>query len=354
MSPPLVASISLGALQHNLREAQKRAGTAKVLAVVKADAYGHGLVRVARSLAEVADGLGVARLEEALALREEGIRGRILVMSSPMSPEVLWECSEHDLDLLLYSMEGVEMLTNASLRKPLRIWLKLDSGMHRLGLSAEEFQRAEKRLTEHAKIEEIIHMSHFASADEPGSAITEEQQSRFKAVAKKRPWSLANSAALLERPASRGDWVRPGLMLYGVSPFAGGRPLPELRPVMRLEAELLSVREIAAGEQVGYGGKWQAPGPARIGTAAIGYADGYPWGDRPLPALVQGKRVETVGQVSMDMIGLNLSPCPEAVPGDKVLLWGDGLPVEEVAAAAGLIPYTLLTALGGRTEKRYL
>lgn len=352
MNPTLTASISLAALRHNLEVARARAGSARVLAVVKADAYGHGLLPVALALAETADGLGVARLEEALTLREAGIKTRIVLLSSPLSKTVLGACCEHTLDLCLYSMEGVEMLMQTPLQKPLGIWLKLDTGMHRLGLFAEEFQRA-GQLLKGTAAGKIIHMSHFACADDPDSPVTAEQEARFKAIAKGHHWSLANSAALLSRPESCGDWVRPGLMLYGASPFADGRPLPELRPAMRLEATLLSVRELAAGERVGYGGKWQATSPTRIGTAAIGYADGYPWGDRPLPVLVRGERAETAGQVSMDMIGLNLSSCPHAVPGDPVLLWGEGLPIEEVAAAAGVIPYTLFTGLGNRVEKHH-
>ena len=353
MNAPLCAFIDLDALRHNLEVVRRQAPAAKVLAVVKADAYGHGLLPIARTLAGIADGLGVARLEEAVHLREAGVAGPVLVMSSSVSPQVLLCCAEQALDLVIHEEDGARMLARTALPRPLRVWLKLDSGMHRLGMSPAEFQRAEQLLAEHANVEEIVHMSHFACADEPDSPVTAEQQARFKAVAAGRPWSLANSAAVLQHPQSHGDWVRPGLMLYGASPFADCRPLPQLRPVMRLETELLAVREVPAGERVGYGGVWRAAGPARIGTAAAGYADGYPWGERPLPALVRGRRVQSAGRVSMDLLSLDLSTCPEAVRGDRVLLWGDNLPVEEVAAAAKLIPYTLFTALGRRAERRY-
>ena len=355
------ARIDPAALSRNLAAVRARARASRVLAVVKADAYGHGAVRAARALSGAgADGLAVAREEEALALRRAGVEGTILVLGGFRDPESLDRLARERVDAVVHSPEQVAVVRARSAGAPVRLWVEMDTGMHRLGFSPADFPEAWRALAALPGAAKPLHaMSHFASADEPGgAAATSRQIARFDdALAAlggaAPPSSLANSAAVLTAPEAHRDWVRPGLMLYGASPMAGGRGGDHgLRPAMTLTAPLVAVKTIERGARVGYGGTWAAPDPMPLGIAAIGYADGYPrHAPSGAPVLVNGRRAALAGRVSMDLVAIDLRGCPDARAGDRVTLWGEGLPVEEIAEAAGTIPYELLARLGPRVER---
>ncbi|HSD61497.1 MAG TPA: alanine racemase, partial [Burkholderiales bacterium] len=258
----------------------------------------------------------------------------------------------HGLSAVIHCPEQLEML--AAFRPPLDVFLKLDTGMHRLGFQDEGFAAALEQVTGAAAVRSVTLMTHFARADEPGGVA--EQVARFQALTGhlKLPRSLANSAAILCHPETHADWVRPGIMLYGASPFPD-RPAAEfgLLPAMTLSAEVIAVQVLVRGERVGYGGTFEAPGPMRVGIVACGYGDGYPrHADTGTPALVDGQRTRTLGRVSMDMLCVDLGGLPRSGVGSRVTLWGEGLPVDEVAAAAGTIAYELLCAVASRVPVR--
>ena len=356
-----VALIDRAALAHNLAVARATVGSSRVLAVVKADAYGHGALRAARAFAD-ADGLAVARAPEAFALRRAGVDRTILVLGGFTDPATLDSLAQERVDVAVHAREQVEMLRARRDATPVRVWVKVDSGMHRLGFAAAELPEVWRELSRIPALDRPMNvMSHFACADEPGGGdgATSRQVARFDAMLAEiggnvpPPASLANSAAVLTAPASHREWVRPGVMLYGVSPLAGGRADDHgLRPAMTLTAPLVTVKTIESGSKVGYGGTWSAPERMRLGLAAIGYADGYPrHAPSGTPVLVNGRRAALAGRVSMDLVGIDLRGCPDARPGDLATLWGDGLPVEEIAEAAGTIPYELVARLGSRVRK---
>ena len=354
-----VAYVDPAALAHNLGVARGRAAPpSRVLAVVKADAYGHGMARAARAFA-AADGFAVARTEEALALRRAGVpAGTLLVLGGFADPDSLGRLAAEGIDAVVHAPEQVEMLRARRAGPPARVWVKVDTGMSRLGFAPPDVPAVWRTLSALPGVAKPLHvMSHFASADEPGDDASARQIAVFDevlaALAPRPAASLANSAALLGLPRAHREWVRPGVMLYGASPMAGGRASDHgLRPAMTLTAPLIAVKTIERGARVGYGGTWIAPGKMPLGIAAIGYADGYP---RHVPSgtavLVNGRRAALAGRVSMDLIAIDLRGCPDARAGDRVTLWGEGLPVEEVAEAAGAIPYELLARLGPRVER---
>ncbi len=350
------ATVSLAAIRHNLRLLRARARRARILAVVKADAYGHGLVPVARLLAEEAEALAVAHLEEAERLRADGIGAPLVLLHGVMGRGELARAQALELQLVIHRPEQVDLLERHA-RPPLPpLWLKIDTGMHRLGVPPETVPELHRRLTRLNDRPPRL-MSHLACADDPHGHVNQRQIDRFLATVGDLPGerSLANSALLLARPELAMDWVRPGIALYGASPFPDrhGAQLG-LKPAMTLQARLLAVRRLRAGEGVGYGHAWHAPHDLPLGTAAIGYGDGYP---RHLPsgtpARLRGRPVPLVGRVSMDLVTLDLSAVPEAVPGDWITLWGPELPVEDVARAAGTIAYELLTRIAPRVQRRY-
>ena len=353
-----VASIDLGALTHNLRVARDRvARDGRVLAVVKADAYGHGMAAAARAFA-AADGFAVARVEEALRLRRAGVAGTILVLGGFRDAESLDRLAAERIDTVVHAREQIETLRERRPHPPVRVWVKVDTGMHRLGFAPSDLPAVWSVLSGLSGVAAPLHaMSHFARADEPESNATARQIASFdEAIAALEhvpPASLANSAGVLGAPASHREWVRPGLMLYGASPMVGGRAVDDgLRPAMTLTAPLIAVRTIGRGAAVGYGGAWVAPETMPLGLAAIGYADGYPrHAPTGTPVLVNGRRAALAGRVSMDLIAIDLRACPDARAGERVTLWGEGLPVEEIAEAAGTIPYELLARLGPRVER---
>ena len=357
MTRPLRARIDVSALQHNLHQARAAAPRSKIMAVVKANGYGHGLVAVAEALAD-ADGYAVARLEEALELRQAGIRKPVILLEGFMDREELEAADCQHLELALHTLRQLEELEAACLEHPLRVWVKLDTGMHRLGFAPQRLDEVARRLQALSFVQQPLgYLSHLACADERTNPASERQRQLFEATLGGRPGarSLANSAGLLGWPATHYDWVRPGIMLYGVSPFTDTLgPELGLQPVMTLETRLIGISELRKGDAVGYGGSWICPEDMRVGVAAIGYGDGYPrHAASGTPVLVGGRRAPLIGRVSMDMITLDLRGHDAVREGDRVVLWGDGLPVEEVAAAADTIGYELLTGITGRVQLEY-
>lgn len=359
MSSPVVARIDLPALRHNLSCVRRAAPDSRLMAVIKANAYGHGMRQVARALRGGADAFAVARCAEAMELRADGLASPIVLLSGFADPAELELCSLERLQPVVHDPTQIRMLERARLQRPVRIWLKVDTGMHRLGLSVEQAPGALQLLSKLASVARPLRlMTHFAAADDLEDGYTRTQLRRFRGLigtGLAKEFSAANSAAVLAHPDSHLDWVRPGIMLYGASPFMGGVAEADgLRGAMTLETRLIAVKDLAAGEPVGYGCTWRAPFDTRLGVAAIGYGDGYP---RHLPSgtpvLVNGRRVSLVGRVSMDLITIDLENDPDARVGDRVVLWGEGLAVEEVARAAGTIPYELVTRLGSRVRREY-
>jgi alanine racemase len=353
MPRPIRAAICAGALAQNLAIAKRHAGAASAWAVLKANAYGHGLERAAAALG-AADGFAVLDLDEAARLRALGVHKPILLLEGFFKPADVPMLHRHALTPVIHDAEQVEMLARLPPGEAFDVYLKLNSGMNRLGFTAESLQAAYRRLRGHPAVRAITLMTHFADADGPGGIAG--QLAVFEAACKplgRLPRSLANSAALLRYPdETRGDWVRPGIMLYGCSPFAErSAESLGLRPVMTLASEIIALQRLRPGDRVGYGGTYAASGDLTIGIVACGYADGYPrHAPSGTPVLVNGKRTGTVGRVSMDMIAVDLSALPEAGVGTPVVLWGEGLSADEVAAAAGTLSYELLTKVTSRVR----
>ncbi|MQA51905.1 alanine racemase [Pseudomonas piscis] len=339
---PARALIDLQALRHNYQLAREVSG-ARALAVIKADAYGHGAVRCAQALEDCADGFAVACIEEALELRAAGIGAPVLLLEGFFEASELALIIEHDFWCVVHSLWQLEAIEQASLAKPLTVWLKLDSGMHRVGLHPKDYQDAYQRLQASGKVEKIVLMSHFARADELHCTSSTEQIAVFEAAREGlgAEVSLRNSPALMGWPSAPSDWVRPGIMLYGATPFEEANSLAErLQPVMTLESKVICVRELPAGEPIGYGAKFITDKPMRIGVVAMGYADGYPrHAPTGTPVLVAGQRSRLLGRVSMDMLCVDLTDVPEAGLGSTVELWGKNILASEVALAADTIPY---------------
>jgi alanine racemase len=325
------------------------------MAMVKADAYGHGLQRSAAALQD-ADGLGVARLQEAIALREGGATKRILLLATLLDAADLATCSKLDIDVVAHDDASVKCIATHASRAPLRVWLKLDSGMHRAGLSPEAFAQADALLRRSPGIVELIHMTHLSDASDPCSAATARQLSLFSdvhGVNLDAPVSVANSAALISRPDTRADWVRPGLMLYGENPLESASPIG-LRAAMTLMSFVIAIREIPSGESVGYGGTWTATRPSRIATIGVGYGDGYPRTARNgTPVMINDHPAPLVGVVSMDSLTVDITDCAAIRIGDPAVLWGAALPASTVAKYAATIPYALMTSLQSRVTRTF-
>ncbi len=326
------------------------------MAIVKANGYGHGLVWVATTLADDADAFGVASAEEGLVLRQEGVTKPICLLEGFFVADELPLLAEHDLAPVIHDEAQVRALEGAKLKRPLSVWIKIDTGMHRLGFPPTAFAEVLKRLKSSRNVREIRVMSHFACADDPrNQAATQAQLDIFGSTVAgaNLERSLANSAAIVAWPASHFEWVRPGIMLYGGDPQIGAAARTfNLRAVMALTTELISVAQRKKGDPIGYGPEFHCPENMPIGVAAIGYGDGYP---RRMPAgtpvLLNGKRVPIVGRVAMDMITLDLRTQPQAKIGDTVVMWGEGLPADEVAARAGTISYELFCQLAKRIPR---
>lgn len=346
------AEINLSALAHNLQSVRRIAPQSRVVAMIKADAYGHGLIRVAEALSSRADKLGVARFEEARTLREHGISPPLLLMGSLLTAEQVRYCSANNIAIALHASSQLDLIESASPGPPLELWLKLDTGMNRLGLDAKGFSEALERLRSsphHLKL-----MTHFSSADCPDEATTRLQIERFMRLAEQAPGcerSLANSAGIIAWPESHADWLRPGIMLYGDNPVAGFSV--DLEPVMTLKSRVIAVKSVQPGDSVGYNGLWRATTPSRIAAIGIGYGDGYP---RQLgngtPVLINGQRFPVVGRISMDICSVDIGQAT-VEPGDEVTLWGNDLPAAEIAARAGTISYHLFTGVTQRVPRLY-
>lgn len=346
---PIKARISIGAMAHNLRVARSHAGAARVFAVVKANAYGHGLSRARRALA-AADGFAVLTLEEAANLRLMGVVQPILLLEGLFGADEIATCAELDLWPVLHHAAHLDWLQQNPPARPMQVFLKFDSGMHRLGFPLAEHAAIVARVRSLPGVAGVTLMTHFAQADEAAGVAWQLQPFLREIAGHSLPWSSANSAALLRYPEALGAWVRPGLMLYGASPFSNVSAAElGLRPAMTLQSEIISVQSLQAGEGVGYGQLFRADRAIRVGVVACGYADGYPrHALTGTPVLVDGRVSRTLGRVSMDMLCVDLSECPDAGMGSPVVLWGEGMPVDDVAAAAGTSSYELLCALAAR------
>ena len=366
MTARVIATIDRQALAHNLAIAKRHAPQSRIAAVIKADAYGHGLLPCAEALAE-ADLFGVTTVEEAEQLRNAGIRKDILVMQGLIERADLRRIARHGLQLVVHRAEDLALLEaefdKAPPRKPLTVWLKLDTGMGRLGLPAADVARIHLALRRKPWCDDVILMTHLANAATPDAPLNSQQLLQFarscQSLADFTPQtSIAASAALLALDAA-GDWVRPGIMLYGSSPFpwrdaARRRDSFDLRNVMTLQAQLISVQQRQTGDSIGYNSQFICPQPMRIGIVSIGYADGYPvTAPNGTPVLVGTQRCGTVGRVSMDMLAIDLGNCPDARVGDFVTLWGEQLTLDEVAACLGTISYQLTAGLGQRVSRVY-
>ena len=353
-SRPIRAHIVPAAIRHNYRLAKHHAPSAKAWAVIKADAYGHGQMRAVQALRGEADGFALLECENAQALRELGVTQPILLLEGVFSRRDVQVVLEHRLSTVIHCLEQLELLLGAGkIEQPLSVFLKLNSGMNRLGFTAPELLKAWEILRAVPQIKPTL-MTHFAEADgERGIAW---QLERFHTLAGdwRGPLSLANSAAIFRHPATHGDWVRPGIMLYGASPFADvSAATLGLQPAMSLESRIIGVQQLQPGDRVGYGGTFTAEKTMRIGVVACGYADGYPrHAPTGTPIAVNGQRTRTLGRVSMDMLACDLSDIPQAGIGAPVTLWGRGMagdvPADGVAAAAGTIAYELFCALAPR------
>ncbi|WP_108945430.1 alanine racemase [Shewanella halifaxensis] len=352
MKPFPRAEISRHALKNNLARLHELAPSSKVMAVVKANGYGHGLLNVAQCL-DNADGFGLARLEEALALRAGGVCAKLLLLEGFFRATDLATLVEHDIETVVHHESQIEMLEQAQLSKPVTVWMKVDSGMHRLGFVPDEFHAVYQRLLACKNIAKPINlMTHFACADEPENNYTATQLATFEALTQGLPGerTLANSAGALFWQQSQANWIRPGIALYGVSPVVGDLGTKHgLIPAMELVSQLIAIRDHKAGQPVGYGSHWVADKNTKLGVVAIGYGDGYPR-NAPLgtPVLINGRLAPIVGRVSMDMLTVDLGADAGDKVGDKAVLWGKDLPVEEVAEHIGTIAYELVTKLTPR------
>ncbi|STZ76134.1 alanine racemase [Bergeriella denitrificans] len=338
---PLNARIRLDHLRHNY-QTLKRIHGGKLLAVVKADAYGHGAVRCAHALADLADGFAVASPDEAVALRESGIDNPIVLLEGVFEPEEYDLVARYRLWPAVGSQWQLEALLAREWDEPLTVWLKMDSGMHRAGFFPHHYAAAFTALKQCAGVAEIVKFSHFACADEPENGMTDMQLEAFDLACEGLPGaeSLANSAAILGVPAARRDWGRAGIALYGVSPFGGSDE--RLKPVMRLSTQVFGERVLQPHSPIGYGATFYTSKSTRVGLIACGYADGYPRrASTNTPVAVEGQRSRIIGRVSMDMITVELDPAQDGL-GCEVELWGDTVGVNEVAEAAGTIAYELL------------
>lgn len=362
MTRPARVTLNLTALAHNLAQVRRHAPAAKVMAVVKANAYGHGAVVVARTLAAAgADALGVACLEEAVELRNAGIACPILLLEGVFCADEMTQILQHRLDLVVHSLEQVaclEQLMAVPAPKPWlpRVWLKVETGMHRLGFLPAELAPVWRRLAALPGIaDSLVLMSHLANAGNPDDDYTRTQRLAFDQVCETysgTPRSLANSAATLLWPETHYQWVRPGIMLYGVSPVPGRSAADlDLLPVMTVTSEIIEIKHCRKGDTVGYNRTWVCPEDMPVGVVAFGYGDGYPRHIREAaPVRVNRATVPLVGVVSMDMLTVDLRTQPDAKVGDPVELWGAGLPVETVAEYAATIPYELLCRITRRVQ----
>ena len=346
---PIQATISFSALEHNLAVAKSKAPRSKVMAVIKANGYGHGLLNAAKGL-RAADGFAILGLDEALTLRAAGYKQTILMLEGFFSADELPAISQQAISIVVHSHKQVEMLERANLTAPISIHLKMNTGMNRLGFKPQDYDAVLARLKTCQNVAEITLMEHFATADESLGIAKPLAVFKHATQAHQRPQSLANSAALLRFPEAHADWVRAGIMLYGTSPIAEDSAAKfNLKPVMQFTSEIISVQTLDAGESLGYGHRFTATQKTRIGVVACGYADGYPrHAPNGTPIAVAGKLTQTLGRVSMDMLFVDITAIPEAEIGASVEMWGNQVSVDDVAHSAETISYELLCAVAPR------
>lgn len=362
MTRATCALIDLAALRHNVAQVRHYAPTQRVMAIIKANGYGHGMVRVAQALLDsgpqgAVDAFGVASVDEAVALRVAGVGCPIVLLEGFHRAQELPLIARYQLEPVIHHPSQIDLLAAYPTPAPLSVWLKVDSGMHRLGVAPAQVAQIWGQLRALGSIGTIRLMTHLACADEPDNDYTHAQLSCFATATADLPAerAIANSAAILGWPQALNEsqWVRPGLMLYGISPYAHSVGTAYgLQAVMTFMSELIAVNWVRAGEGIGYGQTWRCPEDMRVGVAAVGYGDGYPrHAAMGTPVLIGGHPAPLIGRVSMDMITVDLRHHPWAEVGEPVILWGEGLPVEHIAQAAGTIPYTLLCGVMERVRR---
>lgn len=358
MSRPTQIQVDLTALQHNLFYVKNLAPKCRIISMLKANGYGHGLMWSAKGLFQT-DAFGVVCLEEAVLIRQAGLKNNIVLVEGFFQSSELSAISYLNCEMVVhsyYQLEILEAIHSRSL-KPIKVWLKINTGMNRLGFSVEEFSEVYERLQKCQIIQKPIHfMTHFAESDEPNKPTTQKQIQLFRSLIKDLPGevSMANSGAILAFPETRVGWIRPGIMLYGVSPFLNktGKDLG-LRPAMRFSSKVIAVRQQKKGDAIGYGGTFVCPEDMLIGIVPVGYGDGYPrQAGNGTPVLVNEHICPLIGRVAMDVIAVDLRPFPQAQVNDSVLLWGEELPVETIATFAKTIPYELLCGISRRVFKK--
>lgn len=358
MSRPTEILIHRDALLDNCQLAKRLSPASNLVAVVKADAYGHGVEAIAETLANEVDMFAVSSLEEAITLRDAGIFKPILLLEGCFSADEHHVVSQLNVELVVHNHQQITMLAESELINPVNVWLKIDTGMHRLGIAPENTLSYYEQLNKLKQVNKVVLTTHLASADSKEREYTEMQLSRFEqAIAPIKQGcerSIGNSAGLLAWPTSRSDWNRPGIMLYGLTPFDYSHVEgDQLQPVMSFLSQVIAIRDIEAGESVGYGNTWTAERPSRIATVAVGYGDGYPRTAKSgTPVLVNGQRATLAGRVSMDMISVDVTDIKQVEVGDEVELWGQRLHANEVAKWADSIGYELVTRMPKRTKRR--
>lgn len=354
MPRPISAVIHLDNLQHNLSVVRQHTGQAKIWSVMKADGYGHGIKHIWSSLSDT-DGFAVLDLQEAILLREEGWAGPILLLEGFFQPQDLGMIDQYHLTTSVHSEWQLYAIENAQLSAPISVYVKLNSGMNRLGFSVGEYQKVVERLVKMPNVSSVTLMSHFANSDRcNGIAEPFEKIKQFGHLSLQT--CIANSGATLWHKETHYDWVRTGILLYGASPSGRSADIQQysLRAAMTLQSEVIAIHDIAAGESIGYGSRFTSSKPMRIATVACGYADGYPrHAPNGTPVWCNGNRCALLGAVSMDMLSIDITDCSEVELGAKVELWGQNLPVDDVAQASGTIGYELLCALAKRVPIRY-
>ena len=371
---PAIATINSTALRHNIQLIKSFAPNQKLLAMIKANAYGQGLLPAAHILADQVDGFGVARLREALEIQETGYTGKILLVEGFFDREELLKTLSRRFDSVIHCYEQLELLEQVAKewekeqqkgfwkRKtkiyfPINVWLKIDTGMHRLGVHPEQVDEFYQRLKKCPLVESISFVSHFSRADELDCGYTEKQIATFKQATQSYPEharSISASSGILYWKQAHYEWVRPGIIMHGISPHY--EPITHLgfQPVMTLSSSLIAVRTHKAGEPVGYGGTWVSPKDTKLGVIAMGYGDGYPRNaPEGTPVLINGRKVPIVGRVSMDMLTVDLGADSQDKVGDETIFWGKDLLIEEIAEHIGVISYELITKLTPRVIFEY-
>jgi len=357
MFSPTNAHIDLEALGNNLSKIKITAPNSKILAMIKCNAYGHGAVSVAKKIESEVSVFGVMFLKEALQLSDAGIKKPIVILTGFFDSEELKIVDDFGFECVVHNFEQIEILEKSKLSNALQVWLKIDTGMHRLGFQPPQVISAYQRLMSCSLVRKSLRlMTHFSEADDVTSNKTIEQITSFKKITSglDGEWCVANSAAILSWPETHLSWIRPGILLYGASPFVDRTGLDlGLEPVMTLSSHIITIHDLAKGEAIGYGSIFRCPEKMRIGTISSGYGDGYPRNAVDAPVLVDGVRTKLLGRVAMDMMGVDLSHLPNAKVGSKVVLWGRGLPVEEISKYSGEISYELFCRLTSRVKYEF-